>query len=452
MAVTSLNINLREVGFLSVPLCLALILAYHFFGFIGLAALLILGICILALPVLQSIKGSFILLYFVSAIFFLDTYEGIQPIELPFLGLSLLLLFYVIYKFLTGSLKLENTLDYLFLLLHLLIPYAVILGKINGAATYTAFGEVTYFLGIFTYFPLREYLEDERFKKVLGYILIITLAFVLIRNFIYYRQILAQALLPWQAENARVAANELIVVIGCSLTLATASITESKRLQIISTGLFMVFLVSLVLTQSRGYWVAGFMSVIVIFLVVNKKGKLRIILTAFSLLSIGFVLASILFVDLLDLILNALNERLKSIGSVSKDNSLQDRWLESKTVFNLILQNPIAGYGFGTEFTRKRLFFDFFIQTSFIHNGYLGAFFKFGILGFVSFLAVWFLIIKKSKKLYKITHKIFPLAIVGVVSGMLLVNNTSSQILIFEGVAFTTLAAAYLNTELKKID
>ena len=452
MTLTLSNISFKETAFLSVTLSLLLLLAHSSLGNLGIILVLSLGVSILVIPILRSVKGSFILVYYISSVFILDNYEGIQLIELPFFGLSVLLLFFIVYKFLIGSLKLENTLDYLFLLLHFLIPYAVILGKVNGAATYTAFGEVTYFLGIFTYFPLREYLEDNQFKKVLGYILALTLAFVLIRNFIYYRQILAQALMPWQAENARVAANELIVVIGCSLTLVTASLTRSKLLQFVFTGLFIAFAISLVLTQSRGYWLAGFISVITIFVVINRHGKLRIARTAFTLISLGLIVSNMFFNDLLILILNALNDRLASIGTITTDSSLQDRWLESRTVFHHILSNPIAGYGLGTEFTRKRIFFDYFFRTSFIHNGYLGALFKFGILGFISFISIWFIIIKKSARLYRIKNTGLPLTILGVVSGMLLVNNTSSQILIFEGVAFTTLAAAYLNTDLEKVE
>ncbi|HAW81906.1 MAG TPA: hypothetical protein DCX27_20710, partial [Balneola sp.] len=389
---------------------------------------------------------------FVASIFILDTREGIQLLELPFFGLSVILLLFVAFKTITGTLKLENALDYFFLLLHFLVPYALVIGKLNGAATYTAVGEIVYLLGIFTYFPLREYLQDESFKKFFGLILLFILGFVVIRNFFYYRQIIAQALLPWQAESARVAANEIIVVIGCSLSLAVASVTKKRLLQILSTGLFLIFMVSLILTQSRGYWVAGFFSVIAIFVIVNRNGKNRILLTAAIIVLLGISIAQFLFDDLFSLIINGLEERFKSFGDGSTDNSLQDRWLETKTVFNHVVKNPIAGYGFGTEFTRKRIFYDIFIRTNFIHNGYIGAIFKFGILGLISFVSIWFLLIKKSIRLYKLSNKGLPLAITGIVVGMIFVNNTSSQILIFEGVAFTSIAAAYLNTELKKFE
>lgn len=446
------SISLKEATILTLGLVVLLLTTHYYLGINGIIGTLTCGIIVLLFPLLQSIKGSFILLYFVASIFILDTRDGIQPIEIPFFGLSVLLILFVGYKAINGSLKLENSLDYLFLMLHFLIPYAVLIGKINGAATYSAFGEVVYFLGLFTYFPLREYLEKESFKKTMGLVILVTLTFVLIRNFVYYRQILAQALLPWQAENARVAANELIVVIGCSLTLATASLTQKKYLQIVCTALFIVFMVSLILTQSRGYWIAGFFSVITIFLVIDKKGKKRILYTATTLCILGFLVANLFFENFLSLIINGLNSRLQSIGSGTADNSLQDRWLESKTVLGHILENPIAGYGLGTEFTRKKIFFDFFIRTSFIHNGYLGATFKFGILGLLSFIFIWFSMIKKSIVLYKHSAKILPLSIVGIVVGMLFVNNSSSQILIFEGVAFTSLAAAYLNTEFEKIN
>lgn len=452
MVLHSQNISLRESALLTLGTSFFLLLVHYYFGILGLVGALGMALSALLIPILQSQKGTFLLIYFVSSVFILDSRDGIQLLELPFFGLSLMLLLFVAYRVLIGKILLENSLDYFFLILHFLIPYAVIIGKINGAATYTALGEVVFFLGVYTYFPLREGLKDDSFKKALSIIILLILGFVLIRNFIYYRQILAQALLPWQAEGARVAANEIIVVIGCSLSLAAASLTKQRLLQVLYTGLFLIFMVSLVLTQSRGYWIAGFFSVITIFLVINKQGKKRMLIAAVVLSLLGFSIANIFFDDFLTLILSGLNDRLKSIGSGTTDNSLQDRWLESKTVFNHIVKNPIAGYGFGAEFTRKKIFFDIFVRTSFIHNGYLGAFFKFGILGFVSFVSIWFILIKKSIQLYKKSNKIFPLSIAGIVVGMLFVNNTSSQILIFEGIAFTTLAAAYLNTELRKFE
>jgi O-antigen ligase len=446
------SLSIRELAFLTIFVGLILVTSHLYFGILGLVATMIVGLAILSFPFLQSIKGSFLLIYFITSAFVLDTREGIQVAELPFFGLSVILILLVAYKALMGRLILENALDYFFLLLHFLIPYAVVLGKLNGAATYTALGEVVYFLGVFTYFPLRDHLNNEQFKKALGFIVLLILGFVLIRNFVYYRQILAQALLPWQAESARVAANEIIVVAGCSLSLAAASLTTRRSLQLFSTGLFLVFMVSLILTQSRGYWVAGFFSVITIFIVIDRKGKKRILLTASMIVVLGILIANLLFDDLFTLIINGLDERLRSIGSGTTDNSLQDRWLESKTVFGHILDNPIAGYGFGTEFTRKKIFFDIFVRTNFIHNGYLGALFKFGALGFISFVSIWFLLIKKSIGLYKVSGKIFPLAIAGIVVGMLFVNNTSSQIQIFEGIAITSLAAAYINSELKEFE
>lgn len=401
--------------------------------------------------ILISYKGALTLLFLSSGILFLENDPGIQLSEVPFYLLLCLFSFHVMLKFIRGNLILSSFLDKLFLLFHILLLYGLLLGLINGAQLYTSFGELAGFSGLLLYFPLRELFKEKKYRKSVFIILALIALFVVIRNLINYRELLIQTVISWQAEKARVASNEIILVFGAFLTMTAAALTHSRVKQLLLTFVFVAFFGSLILTQSRGYWLAFFIGFLFIFYTIDFKGKRRILLSVFILGITSFLAASIFFGDFLDLVIKGLSTRFNSLGSGKLDISLQERVLESKTVIGLILQNPVAGYGLGYTYTKKILFFDYFTETSYIHNGYLAAWFKFGIVGFVTLISVWFTCIYKSFKIFNSTNKqsakVLSLTIGGTVTGMLLVNNTSPQILTFESLLILTIFCAFLSTQ-----
>ncbi|HCI70704.1 MAG TPA: hypothetical protein DHV30_08950, partial [Balneola sp.] len=127
---SSNSIGFKEAITVTCGVGFLLITLHFYFGLIGIFGALAFGIAMLLFHIFQPIKGSFLLVYFVASIFILDTREGIQLLELPFFGLSVILLLFVAFKTITGTLKLENALDYFFLLLHFLVPYALVIGKL----------------------------------------------------------------------------------------------------------------------------------------------------------------------------------------------------------------------------------------------------------------------------------------------------------------------------------
>lgn len=416
--------------------------------------LIVLGLGIVPLLIYfgNKLDGAAILVFMLLAMPVLEESEGITPIEVPFFAFAALMTLYVVTEIISGRIHLEHVLDKLFLFLLILMPYAVVLGVLNGAAIYSAVAETTYFFGILLYFPLRQHLHKKNFQIALGVIVFLFIGYVLIRNFYYYREIIAQAVLPWQAEKARVAANEFVVLLGCCLALSAAAVVKTRFKQFLFTGLFIALLGGLILTQSRGYWLAFFFGAIAIFFVINRSGKKRILLTALVLSSGAFLIATLFLSDMLDLVLKGLALRFQSLGTGELDISLRDRLYESLTVFELSLHNPITGYGFGYTFTRHALFSKVFVQTSYVHNGYLAAWFKMGLPGLITIITLWVMNIRYSIKLYKQSnntrHKIVALTIIGTIIGVIFVNNTSPQVLLFEQWIFVTLFSAYLSTHL----
>lgn len=439
-----------EYGILASALCLLFSLIIFKAGSFSPLFLVLIAVAPFLIYVSSRMKGSFILLYLLLGITFLENNEGIELIEIPFYIASLLLAGFVLLEIITGKIQIETALDKFFLLLIFLLPYGIILGIINGGSVYKALGEATNFFGILAYFPLRKHLNEKTFRRIVFYIICIFIFYVLVRNLIYYREIITQAVLPWQAEKARVAANEFILVMGACFFMSFAALSKSLLQQLLHTGLFVLMIGGLILTQSRGYWLAFIFGALLIFWVIERKGKIKILLTFMLLSSATILIATLFFNDLFLTVTNALSARFQTLGSGKLDISLLERFLESQTVFELISVNPIAGYGMGYTFTKKILFFDHFIETSYIHNGYLATWFKFGIVGLITIVSIWILSIRDGIKLYrstsKITHKVFSLTILGTVGGMFLVNNTSPQVLIFESILFVSVFGAYLSS------
>lgn len=410
----------------------------------GLAVSLFIIYCI------TRIKGGLVLAYILLCITFLENDPGIQPIELPFYVCSSILILYNIIEILRGDILITTFIDKLYLAIILLVPFGIVLGILNGSSLYLAFGETTYLLGLFVYFPLRKNLNSQSFKRALYIIIIIIIAYVLIRNFLNYRQIIIQAVATWQTEKARVPSNEFVIMFGALLFMGAALITKIRIHQLIFTLVFMALLGGLILTQSRGYWLAFFLGTLTIFFVADIKSKTRMAYTFLLLASFSILLAQFFFYDQFSLILKGLAARFDSIGSGKLDVSLFERFLESKAVLKEIFHQPLSGYGMGVTYTKQFVFYNYYAETSYIHNGYLGTWFKFGLFGLIIFPVLWVSLIIKSTQIFRSTNckitKVAMLSIAGTISGVILVNNTSPQVFNFTSCFFITVFSAIIST------
>jgi hypothetical protein len=420
----------------------------------ALIALLPLGM--LLLYVISRIQGGYILAYLLLCITFLENSDGIQIIEIPFYIANLFLVIYTVTELIRGNLTISGKLDVLALFFLLLIPYALIMGILNGGTPYLAIGESTYFFGLLIYFPLRKHFADDNFRKLLFCVLGIIVIYAFVRNVVNYRAIILSAVLPWEAENARAAANEFLFLSSSIFFVALAAITKEKHIQLLSTLFFFLALGGLILTQSRGYWLAFSLSALSLFVLINRNGKVRIIST-FLITAVPTILVlQIFFYQELQLVIEGMTNRLLTIFSGTMDWSLKERVLESQQVFDKIVQSPISGHGFGVKFTKKLLFYDTFIQTSYVHNGYLATWYKFGLPGLLIIYSFWGLLMTYGAKLYRtsntVTLKAIAISAFSIVIGIALVNNTSPQVLNFESVLFISIIAAYISSNHQELN
>ncbi len=395
--------------------------------------------------------------FFILSVLYFDTGDGITFTDSIYLSITLLIIanlgIYLVSNF--GN-TLKTPLDKSFLALYVVLFYGLILGIIYGNPLFEVAAELTRYLPVFGYFFFRDLMTVEKRKSIFLSLLFVIILFVIARNFYFYREIIIQSTAIWQTESARVPVNEVIVLLGTVVFIVFASLYAKKSIAIVCLLLFGASFISLILTQSRGYWLAFLISSIAMLFLANGKSKIRIIIYGLVLLSTITAVVAIFFQDSLELIIDGLLKRVGTLGNVGMDSSLQDRYRETKVVLDKIFQNPIAGHGFGTTFRREaiRPRAIYIGPLSFIHNGYLTVWFKFGIVGLGVFLAFCYQILQFSRQFYLEKTKQFPkllyLTIFATTSGMLIVNITSPQFYQFDGIFLFTFFSALISSELIK--
>ena len=381
-----------------------------------------------------------VLLLLLSSLLFLENPEGLNISELIYFGFSLILFALTFGSdLLRGKLALNSTYDILLFLLVLLLPVGVFLGILNGASTKAAITEITYFLGLLGYFAYRKYFEKLWFRKALLAVGIVVLLFVAIRNIIHYQEILLAATVQWQAEKARSAANEILLLTGCIGSISYIIYAKSMIKRSAGVLIFIIFLGDLIITQSRGYWLAFFIATLAIWSIGSRLVKKQIVLYLTLFLITTISLGYFYFNDLFFLVFNALGERFSTVTNLASGKvgaSLKERVLESQTILERIFHNPVMGYGFGVTYPRYYYLEQAYKIFYYVHNGYLSIWYKLGLAGFVIMISYSFLVLKDSYTIYKqhinINVKRIALTIFGVMAGILVVNNTSPQYMTFD--------------------
>lgn len=241
------------------------------------------------------------------------------------------------------------------------------------------------------YFPIREgFVRYPSFPKiVLGLILALGVMAAL-RNLWLYYSALSDATQAWQIARGRVATNDALLMIASITGLAVLIHADRWHHRILLFGVFLAVFAGLILTQSRAFWVTFVLGVALLFVLESWRYRLRLLsFTAVGLVgtaSVGFLVAP----DYMILIASGLIERASSLGTATtRDLSLVNRFYESAATWSYIVKNPILGYGMGVPYR----FFDLTVEAteveSFVHNGYLSLWYRFGIWGLGCVMILW---------------------------------------------------------------
>lgn len=245
------------------------------------------------------------------------------------------------------------------------------------------------FLGLF--FPIKEACVRYRHGAhvVVACLLWIGL-FAAVRNVFLYERALSDAAYAWQIMSGRVWMNDGLLMVVCLLTVVLVIHARRTWQRVSLGGVFLAAFLGLILTQSRSMWVAFALGCGLIFLAIDRAEKQRLLLMSAASFGVVAVVALVFFGDLVGLVLVGLLDRMATLGTALTDDiSLINRFAESRAVLSEVLRNPVVGYGMAVPFEFHDLTHRASIESTFIHNGYLSLWYKFGILGLGLMLFLW---------------------------------------------------------------
>jgi len=358
---------------------------------------------------------------------------GVVSIMLPYLAL-------------TGKWRLNQGLDRVYLVFFIFFMYAIVLGFVTGGVMKNRIDDISLMFPILTYFVLRDQIIDDKIVRNIVIVLVIMMLFVAFRNIRNYQQILIEAVMSWQVQKARVAKNEVFLMLGAVGFFILQAYQTKWISRLFYLGLFGFLFAGLILTQSRGYWLAFLVAIFVFFIVSEPRVRIRALVTSSIL---GFVVITIAFTYYYSatmIVVENLAHRFSLTGGAKLDSSLLERVYETQTVWELVKANPIAGYGFGFTYQRYGLIAGYWIQTSYLHNGYLALWFKMGFFGMMAAIGYLVMTARTGFRIFRSAELLLPrivgLIILCQIAGMMVVNITSPQFLGFDSMLLLAVMGA----------
>ena len=260
------------------------------------------------------------------------------------------------------------------------------------------------------YFPVQETIRRRQngLHIVVGAAFTLGL-FLLLRNAILFRELITQATETWQVTRGRISLNEALILAPALGALVPAIATPSRGLRWAWLAGAALFFAGLIMTQSRGFWVDYAVGVLVLVALAPWAWKRRLVLygvfVGVSSLLLGWFLLGPVF-ELLWA--GLLNRALSIFTSTSQDISLINRFYEARAAMELAGQNPVLGWGLGTELRANDVIRDGAYTRVFIHNGYIGLWLKTGVWGVVLMAAFWGGAIWRGVRAYRSDAPLFP--------------------------------------------
>ncbi|HET6567752.1 MAG TPA: O-antigen ligase family protein [Rhodothermales bacterium] len=309
------------------------------------------------------------------------------------------------------------------------VPAFALVFVFHGDAS-MAFKEWEGLLMLSVYFPVREACVRYRNgTRVIMTAFFVICVFVILRNLWEYHTDLVSAIHVWQVKRERVNTNDNVLMAASVISLTLLVFAEQWRTRLTLLAFFLLAFLGLILTLSRGYWVAFAVGAMGLFLIVEKRQKRRMILFALYGAAGMILIGTVFFGDLMSTVLSGLQTRFTSIGtSTTQDPSVINRLLEAKAVWTWIATNPIMGYGLGVPYHFYDMNYDFTMVRSFMHNAYLSLWYRFGIFGLLLVLYFWATVIFRGVQAFRIRHAERLVRVCGLAAGCALLAFTVSAL------------------------
>ncbi len=189
--------------------------------------------------------------------------------------------------------------------------------------------------------------------------------------------------------------NEIVYPITFIMSVVYAIMHKSFKVKALLAFPILISGFALFLSYTRGSWLAVFLSLIILYILLSRSKEINI-----SFTSIFAIIFGVLFLVFILNILNVFSteqliSRIFSVSSSKIDSSNLGRLVEYVTALEAFIKNPLLGAGLGHTF-------DYFApsigykSTIYCHNSYLYVLSKMGIMGFIPFLVLIIILVRVS--------------------------------------------------------
>ena len=262
---------------------------------------------------------------------------------------------------------------------------------LHGATPHTVVRELTSLAMIGFFFPVREACRrsPRGLQALLGVALALTV-FVVVRNVLTYQEVLRSAERMADMVSGRVVANEHMLAAGSLFGAVFLLYATTLRQALGGAVIFLMAFGALLLSMSRGFWVAFAWGVCFLLWAVDGKRRGRIVWMGGLAAVVVVAIATIFFGNFAQVYIEGLLERILSVqSSTTRDVSMLGRIYEGRAALSHIAENPIIGHGVGVPLTFSTILTRTEVTTTHIHNGYIYLWYAFGVPGTLLMLVLW---------------------------------------------------------------
>ncbi len=322
------------------------------------------------------------------------------------------------------------------------------LGALFGADPYDFRADILATIPFFLYLPVKEACARLRNGPLLLTGVLIVYGLVASGlGVLYLREVVTGATQWWQIADARFGSSETSLTIGLLLCFAGSAISPRLRIRLALLALAGLILAGMILSRSRGYWVASMVGLIAVAVWGGTHVR-RNLAVSVGLGVVALVGVTLLFFseEATLLVVGTVN-RFASLSTAGQDISLLNRFAESAGAREMIFANPILGYGWGVQSTHYSLIAQGTMHWAFLHNGYLALWMKTGLWGLGLMGYVWAGAILRGAKvaqspLLSATDRIAVLGASGTLTAFTLTAYTSNPFSMLDTMLIVTLALA----------
>ena len=236
------------------------------------------------------------------------------------------------------------------------------------------------FLLLLFYFPVRSALARPEDLRRLLYVGLFLGAINGVINLLTYQEKVVATAMTFGAVNARSAMNESLSVVLFCICFAIVVGARTFRVRLLGLAGLSLFAGLLILSLSRGPIVATAVGSVTVLLLMYRRRALRVLAYALVALVVNVGLVFLALPDFAESIFENIEGRFETVERIGSDVSFGSRFAESEAIWsNYIPASPVIGHGFGVPYSFFDPVFEATSRPYYTHNGYLHAFFKFGI-------------------------------------------------------------------------